>query len=232
MIKQKRVVLIMCTMIAVAIGIAGSNDALAKRKKVKEYLGKWYVSTYKPHDSTQNGHGTSSGRRAKSGRTVAVDHRNPLVKMGKWVYIQGFGKLRVEDVGGFGRCNGGRRAFDVFRENHEKGGLWLKKCWKYRLETKKEYKKRLKKEERQREQARKHRQKGVFILKYDENLKPFEVITDPNFIKGGSISFGGNWFNVKETRLGLKNTILIGDTLARDFEVEVKLNEVAENAVG
>lgn len=231
MIKQKRVVLILSAMIAVAIGITGSNTS-AKRKMVKEYLGKWYVSCYKPHDSTQNGHRTSSGRRAKSGRTVAVDLRNPKAKMGTWVHIQGFGKLRVEDYGGFGCFNGGRRAFDVFRENHEQGGLWLKKCWKYRIETKKEYKKRLRKEELQRERNRKRRQRGVFILKYDEHLKPFEIITDPNFIKGGSVSFGGNWFNVVKTKRGLKNTILINDILARDFEVEVKLNEVAENAVG
>ena len=210
--------------------MAAVTPSVAKRKKVKEYIGKWYVSTYKPHDSSQNGHRTSSGHRAKSGRTVAVDHRNPKAKMLSWVHIQGFGKLRVEDVGGFGRFNGGRRAFDVFRENHEKGGLWLKKCWVYRKETKKEYKKRLRKEERQREKARQRRQEGEFVLKYDKSLNLYEVVTDPNFIKGGSISFGGAWFNVKKTKRGLKNTILCSFGFLDG--AKVKLEMVEEGAVG
>lgn len=212
--------------------MAAVTPSVAKRKKVKEYIGKWYVSTYKPHDSSQNGHRTSSGRRAKSGRTVAVDHRNPKAKMLTWVHIQGFGKLRVEDVGGFGRFNGGRRAFDVFRENHEQGGLWLKKCWIYRLETKKEYRQRLRREEREREQARKRRQEGEFILVYDKSLLPHQVVTDPNFIKGGCISFGGGWFEVIKTKRGLGNKIRCGLALAEQFEIEVKLDMVEEGAVG
>jgi len=212
--------------------MAAVTPSVAKRKKVKEYIGKWYVSTYKPHDSSQNGHRTSSGHRAKSGRTVAVDHRNPKAKMLTWVHIQGFGKLRVEDVGGFGSFNGGRRAFDVFRENHEQGGLWLKKCWIYRLETKKEYKKRLRREEREREQARKRRQEGEFTLVYDETLLPHQVVTDPNFIKGGCISFGGDWFEVVKTKRGLGNKIRCGLTLAEQFEIKVKLDMVEEGAVG
>jgi hypothetical protein len=208
------------------------TPAAAKRKLIKDYIGKWYVSTYKPHDSSQNGHGTSSGHRAKSGRTVAVDHRNPKAKMLTWVHIQGFGKLRVEDIGGFGRFNGGRRAFDVFRENWEKGGLWLKKCWIYRKETKKEYKARLKREEREREQARKRRQKGEFILVYDKDLLPHQVVTDPNFIKGGCISFGGGWFEVIKTKRGLGNKIRCGLALAEQFEIKVKLDMLEEGAVG
>lgn len=212
--------------------MAAVTPSVAKRKKVKEYIGKWYVSTYKPHDSSQNGHGTSSGRRAKSGRTVAVDHRNPKAKMLTWVHIQGFGKLRVEDVGGFGRFNGGRRAFDVFRENHEQGGLWLRKCWIYRKETKKEYKARLKREEHEREQARKRRQKGEFILVYDKTLLPHQVVTDPNFIKGGCISFGGGWFDVVRTKRDLGNKILVGTEVVKEIPLKLKLDEVSENAVG
>jgi len=212
--------------------MAAVTPSVAKRKKVKEYIGKWYVSTYKPHDSSQNGHRTSSGRRAKSGRTVAVDLRNPKAKMGTWVHIKGFGKLRVEDYGGFGSFNAGRRAFDVFRENWEKGGLWLKKCWIYRLETKKEYKKRLRREEREREQARKRRQEGWFKLVYDKDLLPNQVITDPNFIKGGNICFGGQWFSVVKTKLGLGNKILVGMPVADYFDMEVKLEIVEEGAVG
>lgn len=163
---------------------------------------------------------------------MAVDHRNPKAKMLTWVHIQGFGKLRVEDVGGFGSFNGGRRAFDVFRENHEQGGLWLKKCWIYRLETKKEYKERLRREEREREQARKRRQEGWFKLVYDKDLLPNQVITDPNFIKGGNICFGGQWFEVIKTKRGLGNKILVGMPVADYFDMEVKLEIVEEGAVG
>ena len=221
---------LMAIVLLLIISVVQTKDANAKRKWVKEYIGKWYVSTYKPHDGTQNGHRTSSGRRAKSGRTVAVDLRNPKAKMNSWVHIQGFGKLRVEDYGGFGRFNGGRRAFDVFRENYEQGGLWLKKCWKYRLETKKEYKQRLAKEERQRTKARQLRQKGEFILKYDESLKINQVITDPNYIKSGSISFGGIWFDVIKTKRGLKNTILCACKYVDGARVH--LDMVEEGAVG
>jgi len=200
-----------------------SVQAQAKRKTVKEYIGKWYVSTYKPHDSSQNGHRTSSGRRAKSGRTVAVDLRNPKAKMLSWVHIKGFGKLRVEDYGGFGRYNGGRRAFDVFREDHEQGGLWLKKCWIYRKETDKEYKHRLAKE-------RKKRQQATFILRYAEKLLPRQVITDPKYISGGCVSFGGGWFEVKKTRKGLGNVILCACEYLDG--AKVRLDMVEEGAVG
>lgn len=207
-------------------------QANAKKKMVKEYIGKWYVSTYKPHDSSQNGHRTSSGRRAKSGRTVAVDLRNPKAKMLSWVHIKGFGKLRVEDYGGFGRYNGGRRAFDVFRENHEEGGLWLRKCWIYRRETNKEYKQRLKREEEKKAKERQKRQRGEFVLVYDKNLASHQVITDPDYIKSGCISFGGDWFEVKKTQKGLGNKIKCGLTLAEAFEIRVRLDMVEEGAVG
>lgn len=203
--------------------MAAVTPSVAKRKKVKEYIGKWYVSTYKPHDSSQNGHRTSSGRRAKSGRTVAVDLRNPKAKMGTWVHIKGFGKLRVEDYGGFGRFNGGRRAFDVFRENHEQGGLWLRKCWIYRPETNKEYKHRLAHE-------RKRRQQGTFILRYAEKLLPRQVITDPKYISSGCVSFGGGWFEVKRTRKGLGNVILCACEYLDG--AKVRLDMVEEGAVG
>ena len=223
--KRKLIACVLCVSV-----LCTGTPAQAKRKLVKDYIGKWYVSCYKPNDSSQNGHRTSSGHRAKSGRTVAVDYRNPKAKMGSWVHIKGFGKLRVEDYGGFGRYNGGRRAFDVFRENHEKGGLWLCKCWIYRLETKKEYKARLKREERQRQKARKRRQKGEFILVYDESLLSHQVVTDPNFVKGGEISFGGDWFDVKNTKRGLGNKIKCGIEWLDGFKL--KLDAVEETAVG
>ena len=198
---------------------------ISDAKKVKKYLGKFYISTYKPSDSSQNGHKTASGKRAKSGRTVAVDRRNPKAKMGSKVHIAGFGDRIVEDTGGFGRYNNGLRAFDVFIEDHERGGLFYRKCYIYRPETKKEKEKRL-------ERERKKRQRGEFILVYDESLTPFQVITDPNYIKGGCISFGGGWFEVVKTKKGLKNTILVGDPLMKDMSLKVRLEMVEEGAVG
>ena len=198
---------------------------ISDAKKVKKYLGKFYISTYKPSDSSQNGHKTASGKRAKSGRTVAVDRRNPKAKMGSKVHIAGFGDRIVEDTGGFGRYNNGLRAFDLFIEDHERGGLFYRKCYIYRPETKKEKEKRL-------ERERKKRQRGEFILVYDESLAPFQVITDPNYIKGGCISFGGGWFEVVKTKKGLKNTILVGDPLMKDMSLKVRLEMVEEGAVG
>lgn len=209
-----------------AFTVLGHKDIGASAKMVKKYLGRYYVTTYRPSDSSQNGHGTSSGRRAKSGRTVAVDYRKPLVKMNKWVYIQGFGKRRVEDYGGFGKYNHGRRAFDVFIENHEKGGLFLKKCWVYRPETKKEKEKRLLKERRK-------RQKGEFLLVYDKSLEPWQIVTDPQYFKGGCLTFGNSRiFEVVRTKKGLKNKILTNNLMAKDFKIYVKVDIVAEEAVG
>lgn len=211
-----------------AFTVIGYKTADAKMKK--EYLGKWYVTTYKPSDSSQNGHGTSSGRRAKSGRTVAVDHKNPLVKMNKWVYIQGFGKRRVEDYGGFGRYNHGRRAFDVFIENGERGGLFLKKCWVYRPETKKERAIRIAKEKAK---ERKKRQTGTFIIVFDDSLEPWQIVTDPYYIKKGAcISFGGGLYEVVKTKKGLKNKILMNNLFAKSFDLHGQIEIIAEEAVG
>ena len=209
--------------ILIGVGLIGVGVCDAKR--VKQYIGKYYISTYKPSDSSQNGHGTASGRRAKSGRTVAVDRRSPKAKMGTWVFIAGCGKRRVEDTGGFGRFNGGRRAFDVFMEDHERGGLFFRKCYIYRPETKKEKEKRLARE-------RKKRQRGWFYLVYDEDLKPWQVITDPKYIKGGCISFGGGWFDVVKTEKGLGNKIKVGTQFVEDFDLKLKLDMVEEGAVG
>lgn len=209
----------------ILIGVGLIGVGVCDARKVKQYIGKYYISTYKPSDPSQNGHGTASGKRAKSGRTVAVDRKNPVAKMGSKVHINGFGDRIVEDTGGFGRFNNGLRAFDIFIENHERGGLFYRKCYIYRKETKKEKLKRL-------ERERKKRQRGTFTLKFDESLKPWQVITDPNYVKGGCISFGGGWFEVKDTKRGLKNTILVGDPLIKDMLLKVRLDMVEEGAVG
>lgn len=209
--------------ILIGVGLIGTG--VCDAKKVKQYIGKYYISTYKPSDSSQNGHSTASGKRAKSGRTVAVDRKNPVAKMGSKVHINGFGDRTVEDTGVFGRFNNGLRAFDIFIENHERGGLFYRKCYIYRKETKKEKLKRL-------ERERKKRQRGAFVLKFDGGLKPWQVITDPKYIKGGCISFGGGWFEVKDTKRGLKNTILVGDPLIKDMLLKVRLDMVEEGAVG
>ena len=58
------------------------------------------------------------------------------------------------------------------------------------------------------------------------------MITDPEYIKGGCISFGGGWFEVVKTKKGLKNTILVGDELIKDMTIKVHLDMVEEGAVG
>jgi len=82
--------------ILIGVGLIGAG--VCDAKKVKQYIGKYYISTYKPSDSSQNGHDTASGKRAKSGRTVAVDRKNPVAKMGSKVHINGFGDRIVEDT--------------------------------------------------------------------------------------------------------------------------------------
>lgn len=202
---------------------------IAKRKIIKKYVGKLMCTTYHVSDNTPRGsRETSTGAKAKEYHTIAVDSRHPRFKMKSKLKIKGWGKGVVLDTGGFHKYG---VDLDLFTPE---GIGFKKKCkvWIYRLETKKEYKKRLQKEEREREQARKRRQKGWFKLVYNENLLPNQVITDPNFIKGGCISFGGQWFDVVKTKRGLGNKILIGMQIAEAFEMNVKLDMVEEGAVG
>lgn len=224
-----------------------TSEIEAKMKKV--YLGKFYISSYDMTDNTpSNSYATASGKRATVGRTVAVDAHNPIVPMGSKVVIQGIGERIVEDTGGFGRFNGGMRKFDVFTEV---GKGFLKQCktWLVRPETKAERKKRLLKEKRRRERIRrqrlrekrkrekklrKERQKGEFIFRYSSEVQDLQAITDPAYIKCGTFRVGTKYFDVIETKDGLANVILVGDTELKDLNMEIKckLDEVCEEAVG
>ena len=222
-----------------------STTSFAEAKMVKVYLGKYYVSSYHASDNTPRGsHATSSGKRATVGRTVAVDMHDPIVPMGSTVIIEDFGKRKVEDVGGFGRYNNFQRKFDVFMPEGT-GGLWRKKTWLIRPETKAERKKRLLQEKRRREKRRerikkrkererKERQKGVFYLEYTDEVQDLQAITDPEYIKSGTIRVGTKYFDIKKTQKGLNNTILVGDTEIKELglHIETKIDEVCEEAVG
>ena len=83
----------------------------------------------------------------------------------------------------------------------------------------------------QEEALRKARQKEMFILRYDMTLLPWQIITDPDFIKGGTIQIGFTWCDVVGTEKGIGNTIKIGYRPAL-FGIKTYLGEVVENAVG
>ena len=214
-------------------------QAQAKRKwVVVKKIGTITASHYTPASNTPAGsRRTSSGKRARANHTIAVDYRHRVAKMGQKIRIKWKHKSRhrkktviytVEDYGGFWKYG---RHVDVFTE-HSGEGIQQGEAEIVRKETKKEYRQRLKREEREREQARKRRQEGWFKLVYDKDLLPNQVITDTNFINGGNICFGGQWFEVIKTKRGLGNKILVGMQVADYFDMEVKLEIVEEGAVG
>jgi hypothetical protein len=93
-----------------------------------------------------------------------------------------------------------------------------------RTETKKERKERLAKE-------RKKRQRGAFKLVYDSSLLPWQIITDPAYIKGGTVQIGVTLCDVVDTEKDLKDTIKIGYKPAY-FGIWTRLGTVYEEAVG
>ena len=90
--------------------------------KVGESLGKVYVTAYCPcrECSGPHGHATASGKKAKEGRTVAVDAYDPIVPMGTKVVIDGH-VYTVEDTGDLHKYG---NEFDIFYEKHEDTGKW------------------------------------------------------------------------------------------------------------
>lgn len=216
-----------------------STTSNAKRKWiVVKKLGNVNISHYTPASNTPRGsRHTSSGRTAKENHTIAVDYRHQIAKMYQKVRIRYKTKKKhrkktviytVEDYGGFWKYG---RAFDVFTCISGQG-IVTGNAEIVRRETKKEYKARLRREEKEREQARKLKQQGWFILEHNDKLESHQVITDPNYIKSGSISFGGGWFDVVKTKRGLKNIIQVNFPFAKDFDIVVKLDAVEEGAVG
>ena len=93
--------------------------------KVGESLGKVYVTAYCPckECSGPHGHATASGKKAKEGRTVAVDAYDPIVPMGTKVVIDGH-VYTVEDTGDLHHYG---NEFDIFYEKHEDTGKWGRK---------------------------------------------------------------------------------------------------------
>jgi alanyl-tRNA synthetase len=115
---------------------------------------------------------------------------------------------------------------EAIRRMVEENDGYKKPCkvWVLRPETKKEKKERLAKE-------RKKRQRGAFKLVYDSSLLPWQVITDPAYIKGGTVQIGVTLCDVVDTEKGLKDTIKIGYKPAY-FGIWTRLGTVYEEAVG
>lgn len=91
-----------------------STAASAKKKKVK-YLGKYKITAYCGCRSCSGkwGNRTASGRKAKAGRTIAVDRRK--IKLGTKIRIKG--KTYVaEDVGGGVKG----KHIDIYFKSHKK----------------------------------------------------------------------------------------------------------------
>ena len=240
MSKEKKII---CFLIGIIAGIMLSVTLIgsgAIAKTIKEPLGKWYISTYSAHCNTPSGtHSTSSGAYATAGRTAAVDLRNPLVPMGSWIYIDGIGKRHIEDYGGFGRYNGGRRAVDVFTDGS--GYLVERRVWLIRKETKKEIRKRKAREKRRREAAaerkRKAEQKKPFTLVYDPTLLPWQIVTDKDIIPSGTVlvewdNMMFQWLDVVDTEKNIGHVIKIGNRAAVMCYTRIRLQDVIEEAVG
>ncbi|MBS7008623.1 3D domain-containing protein [Anaerostipes sp.] len=108
---------LLLAMIAVALAgtfFTGSSSTEAKAKKV-QYLGKYKLTAYCGCRRCSGGYGnrTATGRKAKQGRTIAVDKRK--IKLGSKVKING--KTYVaEDVGGGVKG----KHIDVYFKSHKK----------------------------------------------------------------------------------------------------------------
>ena len=112
---MKKKLLVVITMLVVASGFifTGSTSTEAKSNKV-QYLGKYKLTAYCgcKKCSRKWGTRTASGKKAKQGRTIAVDRRK--IKLGTKVKIKG--KTYVaEDVGGGVKG----KHIDVFFSSHK-----------------------------------------------------------------------------------------------------------------
>lgn len=213
---------LIATIVCMAITLTSAVTSESKMKKV--YLGKVLCSGYSASDNTPSGtHDTSSGAHARAGWTVAVDYRDPFVKMGTYLYVEGFGKMHVEDYGGFGHYNNGQRKLDIFHGGGDFGLKWLK-VWKYRKETKAEKKKRL-------EKRRKCRQKKPFSISHSLEVPYGTIVADPGYIRSGTVQIGYRYYEVS-TKKGLGSRLLINDEDLCRYKGQVLLENVAENAVG
>lgn len=228
MTKEQKTIYTLCGVIlGIIVGI-GLICNTADAKMVKEYVGEVLCTTYHVSDNTPAGtRATSSGARATEYHTIAVDSRSPMFQQGTRLYVDGFGEGVVEDVGGFARYGVGLDLFTPEGDGYKK----YCKVWVLRKETKAEKKARLEELEKRRERIRKERQRGEFNLVYDPSLLPWQIITDPDYIKGGTVRVGYTYLDVVGTEKDLGNTIKTGQIYAY-FGMQATLDEVFENAVG
>lgn len=226
---MKKIVIAALLLFAVTVAVSSNSAA----KEVKEPLGKWYISSYKPSDNTPAGsYQTSSGARAIPWATCAVDYRDPLVPIGTTIEIEGLGRFKVNDYGGFGGFNGGRRAIDVFINDGDNGFLVERKVYLVREETP------LEKTNRELKERREAQSKPFKVL-YDPNLFPWQIITDPKIIPSGTVTI--QWkmdkfqplqvLEVADTVKGIGNTVYIGDFHKASLYSEVALTKVLEKEV-
>lgn len=120
---MKKKLLVVVTMLVVASGFifTGSTSTEAKDNDV-QYLGKYKLTAYCGCKSCSGKWGTrtASGRKAKQGRTIAVDKRK--IKLGSKVKING--KTYVaEDVGGGVKG----KHIDIFFKSHKQTKRFGKK---------------------------------------------------------------------------------------------------------
>lgn len=113
-LKKKILVVIMMVITASGLLFTGSTSAEAKSTKV-QYLGRYQLTAYcgcKKCCGKSGGY-TASGKKAKQGRTIAVDRKK--IKLGTKIRING--KTYVaEDVGGGVKGN----HIDVYFNSHKK----------------------------------------------------------------------------------------------------------------
>lgn len=112
--KKKLLLLAMMAVALTGTFFTGSSSTEAKSKKV-QYLGKYKLTAYCGCKRCSGGYGnrTATGRRAKQGRTIAVDKRK--IKLGSKIKIKG--KTYVaEDVGGGVKG----KHIDVYFKSHKK----------------------------------------------------------------------------------------------------------------
>ena len=234
---MKRIIaaLLLCILGICMIG----NTAEGKLKKI--YLGKYYCTSYHASDNTPaETHCTSSGAYATENWTCAVDMNNPLVPMGSLIYIEGFGLRKVQDCGNFRGLNNGLRQIDMFMHEGE-GGLYFRKIWLVKPETKAERKKRLAKiKKRKQKIARKIKQKREFILKFDPSVPYGEIRTHKGILPDATVLV--EWYHEPFTKFqyletdasleGDDNVIYIGDKAKVLKYKKIKFVEVVEGAVG
>lgn len=221
------------------LSVCVTAQAKPEKKTIRVPLGEWWCTTYHASDNTPRGtHDTSSGAYAVEGYTAAVDYRNPIVPMGSTIEVDGYGIFKVQDYGGFGHMNGGRRAFDLFMPEHI-GFCKPLNVTLIREETDKEYKERIEKERKKKEKKRKQSQKVMFMVLFDPNLSPYQAITYKGVIKGGTIRFKSyydqiryTWYDVVGTKPGDLRVIYTGNRWQAHFERFVWLDEVIEDAKG